>query len=1043
MYLDQYLGKNILAWLSYNMFFQDNYSTPNRICYVRPQYMMKGTTYTAIDENDFPNHGQMEVRLQGNSNADEVLRTLGSLVIITINTDPYFNEDNNNVYNIKYNAEYGKRSDLFMESFSGTGFYQVVDVSSTIETIYKNRSISKPGCSVYTSAILLRYNNKLYGPFDADLKNNSIDLNGMKQFAYYVGEYNASELESDLLDIKSQTNEVALTLLPRSAVISPDKCAKSFDFISDTTLINSFMETLRVQNKYTKDQISQLKNIAQEVHATSTTNFTPERREKIKSLLTHIKLNAACSQEVIQYLLDNEFTKPLIVQEITSNHLEEIKGQLLEFASIKNDLAELQRQKSELKDQVDKLQKQEQDAQDKLQSTLQQEQAAQEALKSKGSILGTSRVSGTDGTSSFDFDLDDDDLTDEDFDFQSDASAKSSPASSSKTSGIDVDAAAKSLSILSKAFILDDNQTSNRHGFRSEPKSKQKARQHQSQQGENKENATSDSKDTKEGENAEVDNSEKGDKSDNSQINGHFALGVATKIPVMDARTQAKVDKLKANYEKKSKALENTRAELEAAQNEINQLKELIANKDQQLQEAHNKLEISATCDELNEKVAALNKKYQETNAHYVRMYAQKQQEMADLEQQFKEVVTSLGSQAKQTVRLLDNKLVTQLIHSLDEEPEQRPPVFDSSCLHQHLEANEIIDRVYDYLVQAHRNTNRNDVANYLICLTQGFITTFAGEPGTGKTSLCSLLAKALGLATNDTNNRFVEVAVERGWSSCKDLIGYYNPLTKTVVKSNLEAFNAFATLNQECGSAEHPYAAAKYAPYLMVLDEANLSPIEHYWAAFLKNCDMNSSSHREITLGGNCSFNLPEHLRFLATVNFDHTTEELSPRFLDRSWIIVLDPTQIDPEIMAEPACNAPDMISFEDLKQAFSVQPDDSLDEVLSNKLDAIQAIFRDESIAMPIMPRSLKMVRSYCIVASKCMERGTSATRLAPLDYAFAQKILPSLNGTGDSYKKLVKELLEECSELNMPLSAKHLKRMERTAERNMGFYQFFAR
>ena len=32
------------------------------------------------------------------------------------------------------------------------------------------------------------------------------------------------------------------------------------------------------------------------------------------------------------------------------------------------------------------------------------------------------------------------------------------------------------------------------------------------------------------------------------------------------------------------------------------------------------------------------------------------------------------------------------------------------------------------------------------------------------------------------------------------------------------------------------------------------------------------------------------EYVRFIATVNFDHTTEELSPRFLDRSWIITLD---------------------------------------------------------------------------------------------------------------------------------------------------------
>ena len=102
--------------------------------------------------------------------------------------------------------------------------------------------------------------------------------------------------------------------------------------------------------------------------------------------------------------------------------------------------------------------------------------------------------------------------------------------------------------------------------------------------------------------------------------------------------------------------------------------------------------------------------------------------------------------------------------------------------------------------MKKYRKVTKNDVANYLICITQGFITTFAGEPGTGKTSLCSILAKALGLADSDyRRSRFIEVSVERGWASHRDFIGYYNPLSERMECSNEEVFEAFNRMDWEC----------------------------------------------------------------------------------------------------------------------------------------------------------------------------------------------------------------------------------------------------
>ena len=81
------------------------------------------------------------------------------------------------------------------------------------------------------------------------------------------------------------------------------------------------------------------------------------------------------------------------------------------------------------------------------------------------------------------------------------------------------------------------------------------------------------------------------------------------------------------------------------------------------------------------------------------------------------------------------------------------------------------------------------------------------------------------------------------------------------------------------------------------------------------------------------------------------------------------------------------------------------------------------------MCIMPRNVKMVLDYCKIACKYMQKDTPETRYAPLDYAIAQKILPTLNGVGEDYNLLFDKLQEECGNDNMPLCSKIIDRMKK--------------
>ena len=840
MDLKQYKGKNILAWLFYNTNYEESYGSVNRVCYVYPRVLMKGIDYDLVDSADFPKFGRIEVRIQGGDSAEEVYSNFGSLVNIRINGDLCPNYDSNNMYSLKYNPQYGRASsEIWIETFSGKGFYQIIDVNTSIDQLQSDRSILEPNCIVRTTLIMLRCDGKLYGPFEYDTKEGTMILLGVKDYQYRIGEYNAMTCNDDLLVIEDQDGEEALILIPKSSIPTPADCAICYDWISEKILIDSFIDSLRTGNSYTREQVRQLKDTVQKlIESGGNVQFTEERILKIQALLQSVDQKEAFVKSVVQYALADNNIKQSLAEEVANNYFDQIQNKVIEISSVQKHVDELKIQEAALQKNIAAL----------------QESAG--ITKESETEEDSQRIS---------------ELTQE----------------------------------------LERLRTENR------------------------------------------------------TLNEKVDL-------------QEEIDKLKAERDQ----LKYERDKAKATYNQ-----QLIDNN--------------------------------------------------DLQKQFDSTLEAFNEKAKQTARILDSKLLDRILRGIEDEPTVEVPVpFDSALLHKEpIDYANIIGRVTDFIHnKAHRDATANDVANYLICITQGFITTFAGEPGTGKTSLCNILAKALGLATNAPQKRFVDISVERGWSSHKDFIGYYNPLSKKMERSNGEVFDAFELMDTEYGCD-----SSKIAPFIILLDEANLSPIEHYWAAFLRNCDFTSITNRSIPLGGIKSFKLPEHLRFMATVNFDHTTEELSPRFLDRSWVIMLEPTRIDDEIEDE-IDNVEDMVSFAAMREAFCVAEDDIIDEVIQDKWNTIQKIFRDHSLQ--IMPRNQKMVKNYCAVGCRCMERDTPATKYAPLDYAFSQKILPTINGNGENYRLLIENLLKECTVQNMPTSAKHLERMKRIAENNMGFYQFFS-
>ncbi len=375
-----------------------------------------------------------------------------------------------------------------------------------------------------------------------------------------------------------------------------------------------------------------------------------------------------------------------------------------------------------------------------------------------------------------------------------------------------------------------------------------------------------------------------------------------------------------------------------------------------------------------------------------------------------------------------DNDIIGVLISEFGKYKEPEEEKIEEYNIVEYKNGEEIIDRVSDFFEAAGRVLDKNDIINYLITISENFMTVFAGRPGTGKTSTCNLLAKALGVY----ENRYAPISVGRGWTSSRDLLGYYNSLTQTFEQTQPKFNKCLETLTKE------EKTELRDALYIVMLDEANLSQIEHYWADFIQISD--DYKNASILVGNSKEYKLTEELRFLATINYDHTTEMLSPRFLDRAWIVLME-YKADSDLLTRAVSNKEiksedSIVSYNNLKEYFSISGCEFNNKQVSSYcreiLETLIEQFAKEGCA--ISPRSITSMIKYCTVAEKYMDDKQNA-----VDYAIAQKLLPQINGSGQRYLEFLESISATCKDLAKSNSI--LQRIIDTGRKEHNFFNFF--
>ena len=173
------------------------------------------------------------------------------------------------------------------------------------------------------------------------------------------------------------------------------------------------------------------------------------------------------------------------------------------------------------------------------------------------------------------------------------------------------------------------------------------------------------------------------------------------------------------------------------------------------------------------------------------------------------------------------------------------------------------------------------------------------GISGTGKTSLAMEFAKVVG-----GEECCQKVEVQAGWRDSQDLIGYYNAFERKYYEKDTTI-----------GLYKAHMPALEDRPFIMLLDEMNLSHTEYYFADFLSKLeDADKKEELKIRLvtglpdiknapkwlsADGEHLIIPDNVWFIGTANHDETTMEFADKTYDRAHVMTLarHPKQFKPQ--------------------------------------------------------------------------------------------------------------------------------------------------
>lgn len=291
------------------------------------------------------------------------------------------------------------------------------------------------------------------------------------------------------------------------------------------------------------------------------------------------------------------------------------------------------------------------------------------------------------------------------------------------------------------------------------------------------------------------------------------------------------------------------------------------------------------------------------------------------------------------------------------------------------------------------------------------------GISGTGKTSLPYALGVFL-------NNPATIAPVQPSWRDRTEIFGYFNEFTKRYNETEILRAMYEALWNDNV--------------YLTVIDEANISRIEYYFAELLSIYELPSRDNWcvDLTSSGwdtdphfikKGRMKLPDNMWYIATINNDDSTFSVSDKVYDRAIPININSKGVPFEADEEKAVSY--RLSYKHLEEMFKEAQEkykvsqENIDKF--NKMDD----YVIEHFRLAFGNRIVKQLNEFVPVYVAC-----GGTEIDGLDYVLCNKILRkfeslNLNYIRDEVDGYIEYLNTHFGEENMTESKEYLLRLKK--------------
>ncbi len=347
-------------------------------------------------------------------------------------------------------------------------------------------------------------------------------------------------------------------------------------------------------------------------------------------------------------------------------------------------------------------------------------------------------------------------------------------------------------------------------------------------------------------------------------------------------------------------------------------------------------------------------------------------------------------------------------------------------------QADQYIQTLVEFFDEEDHAITFEEVANLLINIQQSFLTVLAGLPGTGKTSSIMRLSTAQNLCPKESSSSdcFLNVPVARGWVSSRDFVGFNNSL-KGVFQPAKTGVYQFLRQGEQAESDQFLR--------MILLDEANLSPIEHYWSEFLAMCDKEGRNRGLDTgiSGKKRYLDVAKNIRFIATINNDNTTEPLSARLCDRVPVISMGSSSIESSREQIASLSLDGAIDYSLLEKWFGISEDSefSTPSLIETFCEKMQIKESELGAEIHISPRKKNAMTAYCEKAEK------HTGSIIAVDFALSQHALPLINGHGKDFRRRLEGLESWAKSNNLMRTSNLLQDILKAGEMYVDSYSFF--